>query len=415
MPETELTMLETAHAYFNESCDLLELDYGIRQVLLYPWRELSVAVPVRMDDGRVRVFNGFRVQHNGVRGPYKGGVRFAQAADSDHTKALAMLMTWKTALVDVPFGGAKGGVQVDPAELSEAELNRLTRRYTGAISHIIGPNRDIPAPDMGTNAQTMAWMMDAYGQSNGYSPGVVTGKPIELGGSYGREAATGRGVCDVASLAASDLGLEMRDATVAIQGFGNVGSFAARRMAEIGAKVVAISDATCASYNADGLDIDKVLEHNAREGSLKGCPWGERITNEQLLEMGVDVLVPAAIEGVINTQNSANIKAKMIVEVANSPITYGADLILKERGITVIPDILANAGGVIVSYFEWAQNIQRFRWTEERVNDELYTLISQGYRKSAEMAEKRRITQREAAYAVAVSAVATATELRGFI
>jgi glutamate dehydrogenase (NAD(P)+) len=268
---------------------------------------------------------------------------------------------------------------------------------------------------MGTNAQTMAWMMDAYGQANGYAPGAVTGKPIELGGSYGREAATGRGVCDVAALAAADMGLEMEGATVAIQGFGNVGSFAALRMAEIGVKVVAISDATCATHSPAGLDIDKVLEHSAREGSLKGCPWGERINNDELLELDVDVLVPAAIEGVINTRNAPGIKAKLIIEAANSPITYGADLILKERGITVIPDILANAGGVIVSYFEWAQNIQRFRWREERVNLELLTLISQGYWRTTDMAKERGITHREAAYAVAVNAVATAIELRGFI
>ncbi len=415
MPDTELTMLETAHAYFNESCDLLEIDDGMRQVLLNPWRELSVAVPVRMDDGAIRVFNGFRVQHNGVRGPYKGGVRYAPAADSDHTRALAMLMTWKTALVDIPFGGAKGGVQVRPADLSGTELNRLTRRYTGAISHIIGPNRDIPAPDMGTNAQIMAWMMDAYGQSNGYAPGAVTGKPIELGGSYGREAATGRGVCDIAMLAASDTGMEIRGARVAIQGFGNVGSFAARRMVEIGAKVVAVSDAARAIYNPAGLDLEEVLAHNARVGSLENCPLGDTISNEQLLELDVDILVPAAIEGVISTQNAANIEAKLVVEAANSPVTYGADAILKDRGVTVVPDILANAGGVIVSYFEWAQNIQRFRWTLGRVNEELYVSISRGYDRVKEMAEERDLTQREAAYAVAVGAVARAIELRGFI
>jgi glutamate dehydrogenase (NAD(P)+) len=415
MPETELTMLETSHAYFNESCDLLELDEGLRQVLLNPWRELSVSVPIRMDDGSIRVFNGFRIQHNGVRGPYKGGVRFAPAADADHTNALAMLMTWKTALVDIPFGGAKGGVQVRPSELSNNELNRLTRRYTSAISHIIGPNRDIPAPDMGTNAQVMAWMMDEYGQSHGYAPGAVTGKPIELGGSYGREAATGRGVCDVAALAASDAGIEIRGASVAIQGFGNVGSFAARRMEEIGAKVVAISDATYALYDKNGLDTDQIFDHVVKTRSLEDCPWGESITNDQLLELDVDILIPAAIEGVITMQNARDIRAKMIVEAANSPVTYGANTILDDRGITVIPDILANAGGVIVSYFEWAQNIQRFRWTLERVNDELYTIISGAYQRAADMAKERQITQRSAAYAVAVGTVARATELRGFI
>ncbi|MCH8816421.1 MAG: glutamate dehydrogenase [Chloroflexi bacterium] len=415
MPQPELSILETAHAYFNESCDLLEIDDGMREVLLHPWRELSVSLPVRMDDGGIKVFNGFRVQHNGARGPYKGGVRFSPGADADHTRALAMLMTWKTALVDIPFGGAKGGVQVRPSDLSEAELNRLTRRYTQAISHIIGPQRDIPAPDMGTNAQVMAWMMDAYGQLHGYSPGSVTGKPIELGGSYGREAATGRGVCDIAMLAATDAGLDMHGATVAIQGFGNVGSFAARRMEETGAKVVALSDRTCAAYDPAGLDLDQVFEHKARTGTLEGCPWGETISNEQILELEVDILVPAAIEGVITTENAGNIRAKLIVEAANSPITYGADAILKKRGVTVIPDILANAGGVIVSYFEWAQNIQRFRWTLERVNDELHTTISRGYERTRDMAKERNVTHREAAYAVAVDAVVKAIDLRGFI
>ncbi|MBT4074320.1 MAG: Glu/Leu/Phe/Val dehydrogenase [Chloroflexi bacterium] len=415
MPDRELTMLETAHAYFNETCDLLDVEDGLRQVLLNPWRQLSVSVPIRMDNGEIRVFNGFRVQHNGVRGPYKGGVRYAPAADAAHTNALAMLMTWKTALVDIPFGGAKGGVQVQPADLSEGELNRLTRRYTGAISHIIGPQRDIPAPDMGTNAQVMAWMMDAFGQTNGYSPGAVTGKPIELGGSYGREAATGRGVCDIAMLAAADIGIDMRGATVAIQGFGNVGSFAGQRMVEIGAHVVALSDANRAIYDPAGLDMEEVLAHNARVGSLENCPLGEVITNEELLELDVDILIPAAIEGVISTENAEKIRARLIVEAANSPITYGADAILADQGTTVIPDILANAGGVIVSYFEWAQNIQRFRWTLNRVNEELYTTISHGFDRAQEMAKERDLTPRKAAYAVAVGAVAKATELRGFI
>lgn len=415
MPDRELTMLETAHAYFNETCEFLELDEGMRQVLLNPWRELTVSIPIRMDDGAIRVFNGSRVQHNGVRGPYKGGVRYAPAADAAHTNALAMLMTWKTALVDIPFGGAKGGIQVRPADLSPGELNRLTRRYIGAISHIIGPQRDIPAPDMGTNAQVMAWMMDAYGQSNGYSPGAVTGKPIELGGSYGREAATGRGVCDIAMLAATDAGIDMRGASVAIQGFGNVGSFAASRMVEIGAKVVAVSDAHRAVYNPAGLDLEEVLAHNARVGSLENCPLGETVTNEELLELDVDILIPAAIEGVISTENAGNVQAKLIVEAANSPVTYGGDEILVERGITVIPDILANAGGVIVSYFEWAQNIQRFRWTLNRVNEELYTTISRGYDRAQLLAKEHDLTPRKAAYAVAVGAVARATDLRGFI
>ncbi|MCH7642728.1 MAG: glutamate dehydrogenase [Chloroflexi bacterium] len=408
-------MLETAHAYFNESCDLLGINDGMRAVLLNPWRELSVSIPVRMDDGEIKVFSGFRVQHNGARGPYKGGVRFTPGVDASHTRALAMLMTWKTALVDIPFGGAKGGVQVRPSDLSEVELNQLTRRYTQAISHIIGPQRDIPAPDMGTNAQVMAWMMDAYGQLHGYSPGAVTGKPIELGGSYGREAATGRGVCDVTMLAAVDAGLQMDGVTIAIQGFGNVGSFAARRMDEIGAKIVAISDQSCAIFNPAGLDLDPVFEYKKHNETLDGCSLGEKITNEELLQLDVDILVPAAIEGVITTENADNIKAKLVVEAANSPVTYGGDAILRGNGVQVVPDILANAGGVIVSYFEWAQNIQRFRWPLERVNDELYTTISRGYERTRDMAKERNLTLRGAAYAVAVGAVAKAIELRGFI
>ncbi|MEE8364066.1 MAG: Glu/Leu/Phe/Val dehydrogenase dimerization domain-containing protein [Dehalococcoidia bacterium] len=415
MAEAELSMLETAHACFNQAADRLGLSTGVREVLLNPWRQLTVSLPVRMDDGAVRVFSGYRVQHNGARGPYKGGVRYAPAADAAQTCALAMLMTWKTALVDLPYGGAKGGIEVDPAELSEAELNRLTRRYIGAISHIIGPARDIPAPDMGTNAQVMAWMMDAYGQAHGYTPGVVTGKPVELGGSYGREAATGRGVVEIAQLAARDAGINLREAKVVIQGFGNVGSWTARMAVGAGATVIAVSDRHGALRNPGGLDVEALVRYVGSAGTMAGFDGGEEITNQELLELPCDILIPAALESVITTSNAPRIKARMVIEAANGPVTYGGDQILKDRGVTVIPDILANAGGVIVSYFEWAQNIQGFRWQEERVNRELKEVLTRAYGRVREMVGIAGMTHRDAAYAVAVKAVDQAVQLRGFV
>jgi glutamate dehydrogenase (NAD(P)+) len=368
-----------------------------------------------MDDGSVRVFPGYRVQHSGARGPYKGGVRYHPEVDLDEVRSLAALMTWKCALVDIPFGGAKGGVQCDPTALSPNELNRLTRRYMHNIAHIIGVNRDIPAPDMGTNAQVMAWMMDAYGQSNGYSPGIVTGKPVALGGSYGRESATGRGVYFMLRELCRDQGREPGKTSVAIQGYGNVGSWAARLMAQNGFRIVALSDVSGAIRRNDGINV-AALEAMVRDGgALRDYPGAEVTSNDDLLTLDVDALIPAAVGGVINESNVDQVRAPIIIEAANRPVTEAADSALEGRNATVVPDILANAGGVIVSYFEWTQNIQQFRWEEERVNGELERILVNAYRLVRDNAREQNLTLRRAAYRIAVDRVAEAIHLRGFV
>ena len=362
----ELTPFEEVNLSFDRAAERLKLSDGCREMLRRPWRELRVQVPVRLDNGCVQVFTGYRIQHNGARGPYKGGVRFHPEADQDEVRALAALMTWKNALMDLPFGGAKGGVQCDPGRLSVGELNRLTRRYTLNIEHLLAPNRDIPAPDMGTNSQTMAWMMDAYGQLHGHSPAIVTGKPVELGGSLGRESATGRGVAYILQEVASDLEMDPQGARIAVQGFGNVGSWAARLLHEGGCRVIAVSGVRGGVYNPTGLDIPRLLDYARENRTVVGFPGGNSIGNEQLLELECDVLIPAAIDRVITAKNAPKVKAKLILEAANHPLTPAADDILNDRGVIVLPDILVNAGGVVVSYFEWTQNLQEFRWEEER-------------------------------------------------
>jgi glutamate dehydrogenase (NAD(P)+) len=406
---------EAVTYFFEQAADRIDLDEEMRDVLRGSYREVRVQVPVRMDDGRLFVFNGYRVQHNGARGPYKGGVRYHPDADLDEVRALAALMTWKTAVTDLPFGGAKGGVQCETYMMSEAELQRLTRRYTQMIAYVLGVNRDVPAPDMNTNAQTMAWMMDALGQRFGHQPACVTGKPVELGGSLGREAATGRGVVLVMQEYATDKGFPLEGATVAVQGFGNVGSWASRIAAEAGAKVVAVSDVRGGIHNDMGLDIEKVWAHRDQTGSVIGFPGAEEITNEELLELGVDWLVPAALGEVITGRNAGKIRARVVVEAANHPITPVADVALVDAGVVVIPDILANAGGVTVSYFEWTQNIQQFRWDEEQVNTQLGKVISKAYRDIASLADEQKIGLREAAFAIGVSRVARAARLRGYV
>jgi glutamate dehydrogenase (NAD(P)+) len=406
---------ESVTYFFEKAADRISLDSEMREVLRGSYREMQVQVPVRMDDGQLLVFNGYRVQHNGARGPYKGGVRFHPEADLDEVRALAALMTWKTAVTDLPFGGAKGGVQCETYMMSEAELQRLTRRYTAMIGHILGVNRDIPAPDMNTNAQTMAWMMDAFGQRYGYQPACVTGKPVELGGSLGREAATGRGVVFVMQEYAKDKGYPLERATVAVQGFGNVGSWTSRIAAEAGAKVVAVSDVRGGITQKDGLDIEKVWAHRDATGSVVGFPGADEISNEGLLELDVDWLVPAALGEVINSRNASKIRARVVVEAANHPITPVADATLADAGIAVIPDILANAGGVTVSYFEWTQNIQQFRWEEEQVNTQLRKIMAKAYRDVSALAGKESIGMREAAFAIGVSRVARAARLRGYV
>ena len=414
-PHDDLSPFEAVTAYFHEVADQMGLDDQTRAVLGSTYREIRVQVALRRDSGDVYTLYGYRVQHNGARGPYKGGVRYHPSADLDEVRALASLMTWKTALVDVPFGGAKGGVQVDISKLSRSELERLTRRYVAQVSYLIGVHRDIMAPDMGTNAQTMAWMMDAYGQRAGHSLAIVTGKPVELGGSLGRDAATGRGAIMVLDEAMKDADRQPEDLTVAIQGFGNVGSWAARIASEHGYRVVAVSDIGGGIHASDGLDIDAVMLHSAEAGTVAGYERAEPISNEALLELDVDVLIPAALGGVINKSNSDRIKSRYIVEAANAPVTPGADRALADRGTVILPDILANAGGVTVSYFEWTQNIQQFRWDEDRVNTELGKYMTRAYRVVRDRAANDDSDLRHAAFAIAVDRVATAAHLRGYV
>ena len=411
----QLTPFEEVNLFYDEAADSVGLSDGVREMLRRPWRELAVQVPVRMDDGRIEVFSGYRVQHNGARGPYKGGVRYHPQADQDEVRALASLMTWKNALVGLPYGGAKGGVQCDPRQLSEGELNRLTRRYTLNIEHLLAPNRDIPAPDLGTNAQTMAWMMDAYGQLHGHSPAIVTGKPVELGGSLGREAATGRGVAIILEEAAKDLGLDLPKLRVVVQGFGNVGSWAARLIHQMGCRVLAVSDAEGGIYDPNGLDIGRILEHTRSGGKVGDFRDAEKVTNAELLELECEVLIPAAIDNVINVRNAPKLRTRLLLEAANHPTTVEGDRILNERGIIILPDILVNAGGVTVSYFEWTQNLQEFRWEEDRVNEELHKVMVRAYREVKENVTAKGVNYRQAAFRIGVERVARTVELRGFV
>ena len=400
---------------FDIAADRLGLAPGVRLMFCEPWRELRVSLPVRMDDGRIEVFIGYRVQHNAVRGPYKGGLRYHPHADEDEVRALASLMTWKTALLDIPFGGAKGGIELDPHDLSENELNRVTRRYTRNIHHLLGTYRDIPAPDMGTNAQTMAWIMDEYGQIHGYNPAIVTGKPVEVGGSAGREAATGRGAVYVLQEAMRDLGIDARSARVVVQGFGNVGSWFCRIAHQEGMQIVAVADHTGATYASQGLDIPALVEHVRLNRTVKGFTGGESLNRDDIFSIESDILVPAAIENVITEENAPSISTKLVLEAANHPVTPEADRILSERGIPLLPDILVNGGGVTVSYFEWTQNLQQFSWPEARVNDELKRRIVSAYEAVTAKARETGQTFRQAAFEIGVERVATAARLRGFV
>jgi glutamate dehydrogenase (NAD(P)+) len=406
---------DIAKNQFEAAADLLGLDESMRCRLRTPFREITVQIPVLMDSGDVRIFVGHRVQHNGARGPTKGGIRYHPSVDLDEVRGLAALMTWKTALLDLPFGGAKGGVCVDPEQLSRTELERLTRKFTERITLALGPYRDIPAPDMGTSAQVMAWLLDEYSGRRGYTPAIVTGKPVELGGSLGREAATGRGVVHCLGEAAEELGVRLDGATVAVQGFGNVGSWAARLLGDLGCRVVAVSDLGGGVHSGDGLDVEALLAHAQEAGTVAGAPGTEELTNAELLELDVDVLIPAALDRVINRGNADRVRARVVVEAANHPVTYAADEILNERGIPVIPDILANAGGVTVSYFEWTQNIQQFRWEEEQVNRELCKRMTAAWRRVHDRATRDGVSLREAAYTLAVDEVSHAVRLRGYV
>jgi glutamate dehydrogenase (NAD(P)+) len=400
---------------FRFAAEILQLDEGMFQYLASPVKQVIVSVPVVMDSGKIEVFEGYRVIHDNVLGPSKGGIRYSPDVTIDEVKALAAWMTWKCAVVNVPFGGAKGGVRCNPNELSNAELERLTRRYTANLLDVFGPDKDIPAPDMNTNEQVMAWIMDTFSMnSKKTETAVVTGKPIILGGSQGRKEATGRGVVTVTLAALSKLGLMPNKVTVAVQGFGNVGSISAQLMYEQGARIIAISDINGGYYNKDGIDIPhaiQYMENNNR--TLQGYPDVEQISNEELLEVDCDVLIPAAKEDQISRHNAGNIKAKIIAEGANGPVTANADAILEENGILVIPDILANAGGVTVSYFEWVQDRQGYFWTEERVNRRLNRMMRSAFENVYSVSNNHKITMRQAAYVYSIGRVATTLKMRG--
>ena len=403
-----------AQQQFDLAAERLGLDDGMRAVLREPRRELTVHFPVHMDDGSVRVFTGYRVQHNLGRGPAKGGIRYHQDVSRDEVKALAMWMTWKCAVVGIPYGGGKGGVIVDPKQLSLRELEALTRRFFTEIEVLVGPEKDIPAPDVNTNSQVMAWMMDTYSMHAGYTvPGVVTGKPISLGGSEGRNEATARGTVYCIIEAARHLGIELKKARVAVQGFGNAGSIAARLIAEEGSTVVAVSDSTGGIHNPAGLEIAKVVAWKQEHGTVQGFPGATDISNEQLLEIECDILIPAALENQITEANAGNVKARLIAEAANGPTTPEADRILWKNSKFMIPDILCNAGGVTVSYFEWVQDLNRDHWSERVVNEKLREIMVKAFSETLAIARREQCDMRTAAYLLAVARVADVMALRG--
>jgi len=406
---------EATNLYIRKASQLMNLGSRIELLLLSPEAEHNVTVPIELDNGEIAVFSGYRIQHNSARGPMKGGLRYHPTVDPDDVRALASLMTWKTAVVNIPYGGAKGGIACDPKQLSQPEMERLTRKFVQRISMEIGPQRDIPAPDVNTNAQVMAWIMDEYSRLHGYSPAVVTGKPLELHGSEGREAATGRGVIVITEAFINDLGRSMEGVTIAIQGFGNVGSYAAQCAHELGSKIVAVSDVGTSLYNPDGLDIPTLMTFAKTRRPLSEYE-GEgvsRITPQELLALDVDVLIPAALGGVFTREVAETVRAKVIVEGANAPTEPEADEIFERRGIVVIPDILANAGGVTVSYFEWVQNIQCLRWAEAEVNERLRTIMTNSYATVRNLVKQRNLSWRTASFVVALGRVAKATVLRG--
>ena len=405
---------QVAQRQFDLAAEKLNLDPGLRQVLREPRRELTVHFPVHMDDGSVQVFTGFRVQHNLGRGPAKGGIRYHQDVSLDEVKALSMWMTWKCAVVGIPYGGGKGGVIVDPKKLSLKELEGLTRRFATEISILIGPERDIPAPDVNTNAQTMAWIMDTYSMHVGYTvPGVVTGKPISLGGSEGRNEATARGAVYCIVEAAKHLGMDLTTSTVAIQGFGNAGSIAAQLMAAEGSRIVAVSDSTGGIHRPEGLDVERVIAWKKEHGTVQGFPGSRDVSNMDVLATECDILIPAALENQITAKNADDIKARIVAEAANGPTTPEADDRLFERGIFLIPDILCNAGGVTVSYFEWVQDLNRDHWTEEVVNEKLKVIMVKAFHEVLKLAETNEVNNRVGAYLLAVDRVASATAMRG--
>jgi glutamate dehydrogenase (NAD(P)+) len=411
----EVSNLDIVRHYFEIGADRLKLPDDLRVVFWTPYREVTVQIPVKLSDGRVHVFSGYRIQHNGARGPYKGGVRFHPEVDVDEVRALASLMTWKTAVAGIPFGGAKGGVNCPADQLERSEVQSITRSFMDKVEKVLGPTRDIPAPDVNTNAQVMAWMMDQYGKLHGHTPAICTGKPIALEGSYGREAATGRGCVYMFREAAPHLGLSPADTTFVVQGFGNVGSWAARIMQQLGARMVGVSDANGAIRNDGGIDANALQDHIAADGQITEFEGAEKIDPEDLVAVPCDVFIPAALGGMIHEENAPRMECKVIVEGANSPTTPAADQILRDKDVFIIPDVMANAGGVVVSYFEWVQNLQHFRWDEREVNDKLGTIMRRAYREVSARAREEGIDLREAAYLVGIERVVHAAQTRGYV
>ncbi len=408
-----MSSYETAVRYFDRAADLMGLSSNMQKLLLTPEREVKVQVALERDNGEIATYIGFRMQHDSARGPMKGGLRFHPEVDAQEVLALATLMTWKTAIVNIPYGGAKGGIAVNVNDISPGELERVTRKFVDELHDMIGPDKDIPAPDMGTNAQVMAWIMNQYQKYHGYNPACVTGKPLELHGAEGREEATGRGVVTLTAALLERTKVDIKEATVAIQGFGNVGSFAASFLHEKGAKVVAVSDVTGGIHNPDGLDIPRLLKHASGHGGVAGFDQGVSISNDELLTAEVDVLIPAALGGVLTKENAPEVRARYVVEAANNPTTPEANDIFMQREVIVLPDVLANAGGVTVSYFEWVQNRQHFRWELSRVREELDKILVNSFEKVWKIATDKKIPLREAAYLLGIGRVGRATVLGG--
>jgi glutamate dehydrogenase (NAD(P)+) len=412
----EISNYDIVRHWFNTAADRIGLADDLRAVMLSAYREVQVQIPVRLSDGKIHVYSGYRVQHNGARGPYKGGIRYHPAVDLDEVRALASLMTWKTAIVGVPFGGAKGGINAPAGDLERDEVEKITRSFIDKIDKVIGPTRDIPAPDVNTNAQVMAWMMDEYGKLHGHTPAVVTGKPIALEGSYGRESATGRGLVYLFREAAPSQGLTPSESRFVVQGYGNVGSWAARIMQQLGATMVAASDAWGAIRNDGGIDANALARHVAEGGRVSDFEGAEPVGPEDFLRTPCEVFIPAALGGLIHADNADLIDTKMVLEGANSPTTPAADEILTDKGVFIVPDVMANAGGVVVSYFEWVQNLQHFRWDEREVNDRLGTIMRRAYREVvARTKTGEHLPLRVAAYQVGIERVVEAARLRGYI
>jgi glutamate dehydrogenase (NAD(P)+) len=410
----EISMLGTVNHYFQQAADRLELDDDVRAVLNTAYREVRVQIPIRLSDGRVHCYFGFRVQHNGARGPYKGGVRFHEDVDLDEVRALAALMSWKTAIVGVPFGGAKGGVNCPGADLEPAELELVARSFMDKIHRVLGPTRDILAPDLNTNAQVMAWMMDEYGKLHGYTPAIVTGKPTSLGGSYGREAATGRGLVELYKEVAPELGLKPEGTRVVLQGFGQVGSWAGRLLQDLGCKIIGVATAHGSIRRASGLDAWALRRHLDEGGRITEFTGAEEVSPEELMELECEVFIPAALGGMLHAGNADRLRTKLIIEGANSPTTPQADELLRDKGVVIIPDVLANAGGVIVSYFEWVQNMQHLSWEESDVNERMATILLRAYREVKER-KGEGVPLRIAAYELGMSRVLEAARLRGYL